>query len=85
MILKDNDGDVGIALANWEGVVAGKPGVKGVAGKFWLIKSVRNEREAPPPSTTLTSLSPFVHLQRSKQGTDGSGWDSGSEGRPRTL
>ena len=32
MILKDNDGDVGIALASWEGFVAGKPGVKGVPG-----------------------------------------------------
>ena len=36
MILKDNKGDVGIALARWVGFregVPGVPGVKGVRGK----------------------------------------------------
>jgi hypothetical protein len=47
MILKDNEGDVAIALAVWEGYRAGVPGVSGsvgVKGKniqtlllYWLI------------------------------------------------
>ncbi len=32
MLLKDNDGDVGIAFAVWEGYKAGVPGVSGVKG-----------------------------------------------------
>ena len=29
MLLKDNDGDVGICLAQWEGFKTGRPGVSG--------------------------------------------------------
>lgn len=32
MLLKDNDGDVGIALGIWEGYKPGVPGVSGVQG-----------------------------------------------------
>ena len=71
MILKDNDGDVGIALASWEGAVAGKPGVKGVPGIQRQIKwQDRNVN---------------TFLPRSEQGTDWSGGDSGSERGPGAL
>ena len=50
MILKDNDGDVGIALASWEGAVAGKPGVKGVPGiQLKANQMARQECEHFPP------------------------------------
>ena len=65
MILKDNDGDVGIALAKWEGVVAGKPGVKGVPGKFWRIKSPKEQKH----SLNISLLVPSSFIGRSKEQT----------------
>ena len=73
MILKDNDGDVGIVLASWEGAVAGKPGVKGVPG-ITIQRQIKCQDR---------NVKTFLH--RSEQGTDWSGGDSGSERGPGAL
>ena len=85
MILKDNDGDVGIALAVWEGLVVGKAGVKGVPGTcIYYMSTPRSSISAGSPARRPNSEF-LSSVRRSKQGSNGSGGDKGDEGESGTF